>query len=40
MSLLGFLYFAAYAVIFGLIVNWAKAHFAGGAFGSALAAIY
>lgn len=40
MSLIGFLYFSAYAILFGLIVNWAKAHFAGGAVGSALAAIY
>lgn len=40
MTLLGFLMFSAYAVIFGLLVNWAKAHYAGGALGSALAAIY
>lgn len=40
MSLLGFVYFAAYAIIFGLIVNYLKARNAGGALGSALAAIY
>lgn len=40
MSMLGFLYFSAYAILFGLIVNYLKSHFAGGAFGSALAAIY
>lgn len=38
--MLGFLYFAAYAIIFGLIVNYAKAHFAGGPIGATLAAIY
>lgn len=38
--MIGFGYFAAYAVLFGLLVNWAKAHFAGGALGSTLAAIY
>lgn len=40
MSLLGFLYTAAYIIIFGLVWNWAKAHFAGGAVGSAMAALY
>lgn len=37
---MGFVNFAAYAIVFGLIVNWAKAHYSGGALGSALAAIY
>lgn len=40
MSMLGFLYFSAYAILFGLIVNYMKAHFAGTAIGGTLAAIY
>lgn len=40
MSLLGFLYFAAYAIIFGLVMKWAQAHFAGTAIGATLSAVY
>jgi hypothetical protein len=39
-SLIGFIYFSAYAVLFGLLVNWGKAHFSGGPFGAALAAVH
>ena len=40
MSLIGFLYFSAYAIVFGLVFNFLKTKHAGGPLGAALAAIY
>jgi hypothetical protein len=40
MSLIGFIYFSAYAILFGLFLNFAKAKVGNGALGSALSAVY